>query len=299
MVDPRGTDRAGSAGVLRLGAVLDSWRPSGGPGGDPLVAVRSAWVDLVGSDIARAAQPVAIEREALVVITASSAWSHQLAFLEPEIVRGLRAMPETRDLTRLRFRVGKIRRPLPTGQRSEARRPRAAAAVESEPPAKTLDDGLARLRRAVERTRAAHRSAGGRFCALCDAPVDRGTTCRPCRDDEERRRRMACERLLFEAPWLAPEEVLALVDGLTPEAFDAIRRRLLRSWWDELRRAAKLHALRQPLDRVRLRKLASSFVLLETRIDPNRLEMDSAVRKNALGDLYDFVRTIETEGSTV
>jgi hypothetical protein len=43
-----------------------------------------------------------------------------------------------------------------------------------------------------------------------------------------------------------------------------------------------------------LRKLASSFVLLETRIDPNRLEMDSAVRKNALGDLYDFVRAIET-----
>jgi hypothetical protein len=36
-------------------------------------------------------------------------------------------------------------------------------------------------------------------------------------------------------------------------------------------------------------------VLLETRIDPNRLEMDSAVRKNALGDLYDFVRAIETQ----
>ena len=72
-----------------------------------------------------------------------------------------------------------------------------------------------------------------------------------------------------------------------------IRRRLLRSWWDELWRANKLLKLRQPIDRVRLRKLASSFVLLETRIDPLRLEMDSAVRKNALGDLYDFVCTIE------
>ena len=69
---------------------------------------------------------------------------------------------------------------------------------------------------------------------------------------------------------------------------------MLRSWWDELRRAHALHKLRQPIDRVRLRKLASSFVLLETRIDPNRLEMDSAVRMNALGELYDFVREIET-----
>ena len=280
--------------LTNLGGWLDSWRPAGGSGGDPLVAARSAWVDLVGADVARAAQPVAIERDAVVILTASSAWSHQLAFLEPEIVRGLRALPETRAITRLRFRVGKLRRPLagtdgPVGPR------RGHAAVASEPPAKTLDDALARLRRAVERSRTAHRSHGGSFCALCDAPIDGGTTCRPCRDDEERRRRFACERLLFEAPWLTPEDVLALVDGLTPDAYDAIRRRLLRSWWDELWRAAKLHRLRQPLDRVRLRKLASSFVLLETRIDPNRLEMDSPVRRNALGELYDFVRIIEAD----
>ena len=172
---------------------------------------------------------------------------------------------------------------------------RPTGAVAAEPPAKTLEDALGRLRRAVERTRSAHRANGGAFCAVCDAPVDAGTPmCRPCRDDAERRRRSACERLLFEAPWLSSDDVLAAVGGLTPEAYDAIRRGLLQSWWDELWRANKLHKLRQPLDRVRLRKLASSFVLLETRIDPNRLEMDSAVRKNALGDLYEFVRAIET-----
>jgi Dna[CI] antecedent, DciA len=282
--------------MLRLGTVLDGWRPKPGPGSDPLVAVRAAWIELVGADVARAAQPVALERDALIVLTASSAWSHQLAFLEPEIVRGLRALPETRELTRLRFRVGKLRRPIavqdgPGGPR------RAGSDGATEPAAKTLDDALARLRRAVERTRGAHRAQGGTFCALCDAPVDGGSTCRPCRDDRERRRRFACERLLFEAPWLGSEEVLALVDGLTPEAYDAIRRRLLQSWWDELWRANKLDKLRQPLDRVRLRKLASSFVLLETRIDPLRLEMDSAVRKNALGELFDFVKKIETEGT--
>jgi Dna[CI] antecedent, DciA len=281
--------------VLKLGSVLDGWRPRPGAGADPLVAVRAVWPELVGADVARAAQPVAIERDVLIVLTASSAWSHQLAFLEPEIVRGLRAVPETRELSRLRFRVGKLRRPIPVRDGPGGPR-RVNGAVHAEPPAKTLDDALARLRRAVEHNRGAHRAQGGGFCALCDAAIDGGTMCRPCRDDDARRRRMACERLLFEAPWLGSEEVLALVDGLTAEAYDASRRGLLKAWWDELWRANKLHKLRQPLDRVRLRKLASSFVLLQTQIDPNRLEMDSAVRKNALGDLYDFVREIETAG---
>ncbi len=279
--------------MLRLGSVLEGWRPVPGPGGDPLAAVRSLWPELVGADVARAAQPVAIEREALIVLTTSAAWSHQLAFLEPEIVRGLRVLPEAGELTRLRFRVGKLRRP---GRPGGAKGPRRGSEdPPAQPPAKTLDDALARLRRAVERTRGAHRGRGGTFCALCEAPVEGVAMCRPCRDDDERRRRFACERLLFEAPWLGSEEVLALVNGLSPELYDAIRRQLLRGWWDELRRAATLFKLRQPLDRVRIRKLASSFVLLETRIDPTRLEMDSAVRKNALGDLYEFVRTIEAD----
>jgi hypothetical protein len=284
------------AGVLRLGAVLDGWRPQPGPHADPLVAVRAAWVELVGAAVARNAQPVALERDVLIVLTTSPAWSHQLAFLEPEIVRGLCGLPETPALARLRFRVGKIRRPLAVAPQPGGPR-RAGRDAADAPPAKTLDDALARLRRAVERNRAAHRKQGGRFCALCEAPVDAGPTCRPCGDDAERRRRFACERLLFEAPWLPPEHVLAVVDGLSAEEYDATRRRLLRGWWDELRRAHKLDTLRQPLDRVRLRKLASSFVLLETRIDPMRLEMDSAVRKNALGELYDFVRKIEAEAT--
>jgi hypothetical protein len=281
--------------VLKLGSILDGWRPKIGPGGDPLAAARSVWPDLVGADVARAAQPVAIEREVLIVLTSSASWSHQLAFLEPQIVRGLAALPETAALTRLRFRVGKLRRPAPSPAAAEERRRRDAAPLEA--PAKTLDEALARLRRSVERGRAAHRVAGGGFCVVCEAPIAAGVPrCIPCRDELERSRRFACERLLFEAPWLPPNDVLAVVEGLTPEQYDAIRRRLLRSWWDEMWRAGKLYRLRQPIDRVRLRKLASSFVLLETRIDPNRLEMDSAVRKNALGELFEFVREIETLG---
>jgi hypothetical protein len=279
--------------VLKLGSVLDAWRPKPGPGGDPLAAARSVWPDLVGADVARAAQPVAIERDTLIILTTSASWSHQLAFLEPEIVRGLAALPQTVAITRLRFRVGKLRRAAPAGSAAEQRRAQRSAAVE--PPAKTLADALARLRRSVERSRAAHRALGGRFCTVCEAPTAAGIArCIPCRDESERQRRFACECLLFEAPWLPTNDVLVLVDGLTPEQFDAIRRRLLRSWWDEMWRASKLFRLRQPIDRRRLRKLASSFVLLETHIDPNRLEMDSAVRKNALGELYDFVCEIET-----
>jgi hypothetical protein len=280
--------------VLKLGSVLDGWRPKPGPGSDPLLAARSVWPDLVGADIARNAHPIAIERdEVLVVLVPSSSWSHQLVFLEPEIVAKLQALPETKALTRLRFRVGKLRRPS-AGRDGQGGPRRAGSEAGTEPPARTLDDALARLRRTVEGARAGHRAQGGAFCGSCDAPVDRGTElCRPCRDEDERRRRFACEKLLFEAPWLGSEEVLALVDGLTAETYDATRRALLQAWWDELWRANKLHKLRQPLDRVRLRKLASSFVLLQTKIDPNRLEMDSAVRKNALGDLYDFVREIE------
>ncbi|HTW84791.1 MAG TPA: DUF721 domain-containing protein [Candidatus Sulfotelmatobacter sp.] len=280
--------------MLKLGQVLDGWRPRADAGGDPLVAVRAAWPDLVGADVARAATPVALERDVLVVLTTSPAWSHQLAFLEPEIVRGLRALPATRTLERLRFRVGTIRsRTAGAGGRGGPRRG-AGAGAPAQPPAKTLDEALARLRRAVDHARSAHQAAGGTFCTLCDAPVDAGPTCTPCRDDVRRRRTFACERLLYEAPWLSAEEVLVLVEGLTPEAYDAIRKRLLRSWWDELVRANKLHKLRQPIDRVRLRKLASSLVLLETRIEPTRLELDSPLRRNTLGELFDFVRAIET-----
>ena len=121
-----------------------------------------------------------------------------------------------------------------------------------------------------------------------------GDRCRPCADGEERGVREQCERILFDAPWLDPEAVITQVDGLTAEAYDRIRRRLLRAWVDELRLARKRHAVKAEIDRIRIRKLASSYVLLETRIDPNRLELDSPVRQNALGDLYAFIREVES-----
>jgi hypothetical protein len=276
--------------LTKLGTALGGWRPSAGRPGDPLATIRAAWSDIVGADVARAAQPVALTGSALVVVTASGAWSHQLSFLEREIIRSVVALGVP-TVERLRFRIGTIRSARGAGGRRPVRAP-GGALVAGKP--LTAADAVARFRAVVERRRNAHRAAGGAFCGTCGGTIASGDRCRPCADAEEREQREQCERSLFEAPWLDPEEVLGTVAGLTAEAYDRIRRRLLRAWVDELRLARKRHAVKAPIDRTRVRKLASSYVLLETRIDPNRLELDSPVRRNALGDLYAFIREVET-----
>jgi hypothetical protein len=277
--------------LSKLGSALAGWRPSAGRPGDPLSMIRAAWADIVGDDVARAAQPVALTGSALVVITVSAAWSHQLSFLEREIIRSVVALGVP-QVERLRFRIGTIRAARGAGGRRLIR-PVAGTPVAGKP--QSTAEAVARFRGVVERRRNAHRAAGGAFCSTCGGAIAAGDRCRPCADGEERAQREQCERILFEAPWLDPEAVITQVAGLTAEAYDRIRRRLLRAWVDELRLARKRHAVKAEIDRPRIRKLASSYVLLETRIDPNRLELDSPVRQNALGDLYAFIRQVETE----
>lgn len=281
--------------LTRIDEALGTWTPRSG-GGDPLTVVRAAWSRLVGSEVARAAQPVALANEALVVITSSSAWSHQLAFLEPQILRGIRDLVPSGTVARLRFRVGAIRAK-PGGrrpaERSEARR---AGAVTQNVPANP-QEALARFRAAVTRSRIAHAARGGCFCAACAAPIARGERCVPCADWVRAALEARCQRLLFDAPWLRPQDVLDTLPDLDAAAYDGIRRRLLRSWWDEMWLARKRAELPRPIgpDRARLRKIASSYVLLETKLHPNRLEMDSPIRRNALGELYEFIRKIERD----
>ena len=280
--------------LTRIGDALGAWTPRTG-GGDPLTVVRAAWSRLVGTDVARAAQPVALTNDTLVVVTSSSAWSHQLAFLEPQIVRGIRELVPSGAIVRLRFRVGAIRAK-PGGGRSAPRgelRAHASATAQSAP----LDpqEALARFAAAVMRARSAHVARGGSFCGVCAAPIARGERCLPCADWARAALEARCQRLLFDAPWLRPEDVLDVLPDLDAAAYDGIRRRLLRSWWDEMWLARKRAELPRPIapDRARLRKIASSYVLLETKLHPNRLEMDSPIRRNALGDLYEFIRKVE------
>jgi hypothetical protein len=282
--------------LTRIGETLGTWAPRRSSG-DPLAIIRAGWTELVGIDVARAAAPVAIANEALVVITTSSAWSHQLAFLEPQIVRGIRAAAPGAGISRLRFRVGTIRAKTHADPRSGFQtRARPAVAPPPRPAAANPREALARFRGVVERARALHAARGGTFCTACAAPIARGVRCVPCADWARAALEARCKRLLFDAPWLRPQDVLDTLPDLDATAYDVIRRQLLRSWWDEMALARKRAALPRPIapDRARLRKIASSYVLLETKLDPNRLEMDSPVRRNALGDLYEFIRTVES-----
>ncbi len=281
--------------LTRIGETLGAWTPRSG-GGDPLTLIRAAWTRLVGVDVARAAQPVALANQTLIVITTSSSWSHQLAFLEPQILRGIRESVPAAGVERLRFRVGTIRSParrVSAAVQAPARK--SAAAPRSAPV--DPQEALARFRSVVERARAAHAARGGSFCTACAAPIARAGRCVPCADWARAALEARCQRLLFDAPWLRPQDVLDALPELDAAAYDGIRRQLLRAWWDEMVLARKRAALPRPIapDRARLRKIASSYVLLETKLDPNRLEMDSPVRRNALGELYDFIRTVERD----
>jgi hypothetical protein len=281
--------------LTRIDDALGGWTPRSS-GGDPLSVVRAAWSRLVGSDVARAAQPVALANETLVVITSSSAWSHQLAFLEPQILRGLRELLPSGTIVRLRFRVGAIRAKPGSRQSAERGEPRnRASATATQGVPANPQEALARFRAVVTRSRAVHVSRGGCFCTGCAAPIARGERCLPCADWARAALEARCQRLLFDAPWLRPQDVLDALPDLDAAAYDTIRRRLLRSWWDEMWLARKRAELPRPIapDRVRLRKIASSYVLLETKLHPNRLEMDSPIRRNALGELYEFIRTVE------
>ena len=280
--------------LSKLGDALQAWTPRAA-GGDPLSVIRAAWSGLVGVEVARAAQPVAIAGDTLVVITTSAAWSHQLVFLEPDILRGIRGHVRDAAIERLRFRVGTIRSKPRGGPRSAIPAARGAAELAGRPPPRTAHEALARFRAAVERSRAAHRARGGRFCRTCAAPIMTAERCVPCADWARMELEAQCQRLLFDAPWLTPQEVLEMLPGLDAAAYDTLRRRLLRTWWDEMALARKRAELPRPVapDRVRLRKIASSYVLLETKIDPKQLHNESPVRHNALGDLYDFICAVE------
>lgn len=76
---------------------------------DPLATIRFVWAGIVGPEVAQASQPVALTGSALVVVTSSGKWSHQLAFLERDILASIAALGVD-GVDRLRFRVDAIPR---------------------------------------------------------------------------------------------------------------------------------------------------------------------------------------------
>lgn len=74
-----------------------------------MVRIVEAWPDAVGATIARNAWPARIARDGtLHVATSSSSWAFELAQLEADVLKRLRAASGKDAPTKLRFAVGKL-----------------------------------------------------------------------------------------------------------------------------------------------------------------------------------------------
>jgi predicted nucleic acid-binding Zn ribbon protein len=278
---------------------IGGWAPvTGAAADDPLVAIGAAWVEIVGADIAANSHPVEIDRDALVVATRSSAWSQQLAFLGERIVEAIRARAPQAAVARVRFRVGRMpsrgtTRPRPSAVRAQRLATEAKREQTASPP-----EAIARFRADVEAFWRAKRAAGWKECSQCGVPIAprAGTSCVTCAGAQADERAGVVARLLYETPWLGYDGVARVVAGLSRDEYGRIRRRLLARWWDTLRRALRARRLSRD---GRERLLASSYVLLKSGVDPERIV--PATVRNLLGDeLHDLIYgTDKTEKTNV
>lgn len=262
-----------------LKSALQAWEPGAALSGDPLSLLRAEWAAIVGGDVAANSRPAEISREALVVVTRSSAWSQQLAFLSERILDALRARTGL-QLERLRFRVGRISDApaVPARKRQGKRRTQRGATRTA---ADTLEAAFEQFRASVTASERAKAAAGWKECTRCGVRIHpaSGPFCVPCENVAAQERDARVARLLFEVPWLGYAGVAPLVDGLTPQDYEAIRLRLLRRWKDVLERVRRTGGAQLT---TRDRMIASSYVLLKSELDPERIA--PAVVRDLLGD---------------
>lgn len=262
----------------KLGKALGTWTPTG-EAVDPIVAIRAAWPEIVGEDVARNSRPFELSRNSLLVVTRSSAWSQQLSFLSERIVGMVRERCGE-AIERVRFRVGRVSE---TGAAPAVRRrtPGTVRAVDRRPPPQTLEEAFARFRADVTAVQRAKDAAGWKECRQCGARIapSAGRFCTPCSVSTAQDRSEQVARLLFDVPWLGFAGTAALVEGLTQNEYESIRRRLLNSWWETLARIRREGRRRLS---TRERSVASSYVLLKSGVDPERIA--PAVVRNLLGD---------------
>ena len=73
-----------------------------------MTQIWDVWDAAVGSPIAMNAKPDAFKDGVLSVNVSSSAWIHQLKFLEKEMIANLNTHIDAPLITRIRFKIGKI-----------------------------------------------------------------------------------------------------------------------------------------------------------------------------------------------
>jgi hypothetical protein len=244
-----------------------------------LHAISAAWPAIVGLDVAANCAPLSLAHQTLTIATRSSAWSQQLQFLSPAILRGIGEHAPGTVVTKLLFRAGAF---APRERRAQsapaAGRERKRREADVYEPAADLADAFERVR---ARIRAARRAAPA-TCAQCGAPLLAGDAatrpCAACAIERGRSRTLELERLIFAAPWLTFAELHEHLPRLTVAEYERSRRRLLNRWWVILERARATHAFAPGQYE---RSIASSYVLLQTRLAPDAITPE--VVTNALG----------------
>ena len=277
--------RKRGGGLRPLVTSLAEWTPGAGRAPDPLHAIAAAWPGIVGAGVAANALPLELAGAVLIVGTRSSAWSQQLQFLSLHVLAAIRALPSGGTVERLTFRTGlaprgKLRAAAPV----MARRAKTSAThtAVSDLPAPDLATAFERLRK---RMTAAGRAPGVR-CLRCGVVVEAGPAaagsaairCAPCAGEAELERATLVERIVYMAPWLTIEEMREQISDLRNAEFERVRKRLLSRWWLVLERT-KLAGVVSASGVER--HVASSYVLLHTRLPPDRIT--PAVVRNLLG----------------
>jgi Dna[CI] antecedent, DciA len=257
---------------------LGTWAPGGQRAPEPIHAISAAWAGIVGANVAANSAPLELSGAVLVVTTSSSAWSQQLQMLSLPILGALRNVPSLPPIERMTFRSGRL--PSVKGRSrggAPGRRATTARALEAAlPPAADPPEALERLRKRI----LAVRRRSVTTCVTCGTPLEDATPqiCAPCAGAEERERSLEMQRLVYSAPWLVFEEIREVIPRATVAEFEGARRTLLQRWWVVLERAKRSGTLsRSGVER----KLASSYLLLQSRLRPDRIT--PAVVRNLLG----------------
>lgn len=275
-----------------LGPLIERWRPNSGRAKaareQALGAIVELWPAIVGEDVAHHTVPLERTRDVLVVLTSSSAWSNQLSLLSGHIMCALKEAGID-GIERLRFRIGRVRRAsaLHGSQRGNGKPARTGSPNPHAPvqPSSSLEEAFSRFRERAELERDAKRAVGWNPCSTCGAMLPEGTRCAPCMAAELSARSARVQRLMFDVPWLGFSGISQLIEGLSLEEYETNRSALLARWWETLegaRRTGKLS--RDGLER----KIASSFLLLQTGWEPERVT--PVIARNALGpELYELI----------
>ena len=262
--DRRMLTRLGS-GAGRLAAAR------AGPPDDPLATIRAAWAEIVGADVARAAQPVALQRH-------GAGRRHLLGRLEPpaRVPRARdraqrRRRSASRTIERLRFRVGTIRaargtrRPAAGARRRERRAPAGRPRRGPAKPWRVCGTSSRRRRAAhARRRRNVLRRAAARPVALPGRAAGRAPT-----TEERKRREQLRAHPLRGALARARRRCCAQFRDSPPKPTTAIRRRLLRRLDRRAAPGAQAPRRRRP-DRSRAR--AQARELLRPARDADRSE---------------------------